>query len=316
MAESSASSRRPSGSTIALALAGLLALAAAGIAIFRPDESAAPADPHSNLAAAGEAAGSPEQMIASLRERLRQDPDNHEGWFLLGLAYRNSGRFPEAEQAFRRAAELAPRNADYAAYLGEALLLMGGDAPAPEAERLFRRVLELEPGNPQARYYLATLKDLGGDHRGAIDDLIALLRDAPAGAPWEPQVREAVAAIAQEHEIDLAGRLPPPRPASASTATAAIPGPTPQDLEAAKAIPPSEQSAMVERMVEGLASRLRQNPRDERGWIMLMRSRMVLNDRSAAQEALRSGLTAFRDDSAAQARLRTAARELGVPAVS
>ena len=315
MAESSTPSRRPSGATVALALAGLLAITAAGIAISRPDEAAAPADPHSNLAA-GETAGTPEQMIAGLRERLRQDPDNHEGWFLIGLAYRGSGRFAEAEQAFRRASELAPQNVDYAAYLGEALLLRGGDSPSPEAERLFRRVLELEPGNPQARYYLATLKDLGGDHRGAIDDLIVLLRDAPPDAPWEPQVREAVTAIAGEHGVDIAGRLPPPRPASTSTATAAIPGPSRQDLEAAKGIPPSEQSAMAQRMVEGLADRLRQNPRDERGWIMLMRSRMVLNDPAAAQAALRSGLAAFQGDSAAQARLRTAARELAVPEAS
>src|SRR6476661_4961867 len=90
----------------------------------------------------------------------------------------------------------------------------------------FRRALQLDSNNAQARYYLATLKDLGGDHRGAIDDLVALLRTAPADAPWSSQVRDAVTAIAQENHIDIAGRLPP-APAAApagSTATAAIPG--------------------------------------------------------------------------------------------
>jgi cytochrome c-type biogenesis protein CcmH len=70
---------------------------------------------------------------------------------------------------------------------------------------------------------------------------------------------------------------------------------------------------MVRGMVERLAARLRQNPRDADGWIRLMRSRMVLNDRAAAGEALRSGLGAFANDPAAQGRLRAAARELGVP---
>jgi hypothetical protein len=45
-----------------------------------------------------------------------------------------------------------------------------------------------------------------------------------------------------------------------------------------------------------------------------MRSRMVLNEPRAAGEALRSGLAAFNGDAATQQRLRTAARELGVPA--
>jgi len=301
MAEVSPPARRLSPATIALALAALLALAAIAIKLSQPDDPpAAPtaAPPPQSMAA----------MVAALQDRLRQDPDNDRGWFMLGLTYRGGERFAEAAQAFRRAAELNPRNADYAAYLGEALILGSAGHPPPEAERLFRRALELQPGNPQARYYLATLRDMGGDHRGAVDDLLALLREAPAGAPWEPQVREAVAAIARQHRIDLAGRLPPPRPG----ATAAIPGPTPQQMAAARAIPPSEQDRMVRAMVEGLAARLRQNPRDADGWIRLMRSRMVLNDPAAARAALGSGLAAFQGDAATQTRLRDAARELGI----
>ena len=290
MPEIVAPSRRPSTATLALIAAAILAAGALGYRFWPSSGESGGEDPHANVAAAAPGA-SVEAMVASLRERLRQDPDNHQGWFMLGMAYRDSGRFTEAEQAFRRAMELAPQNADYTAYVGESLLLIGGETPPPEAERLFRRVLELEPGNPQARYYLATLKDLGGDHRGAVDDLVALLRDAPAGAPWQAQVREAVTAIAQENGLDLA-----------------------EQMEAAKAIPPGQQDAMVEAMVERLATRLRQNPRDAEGWIRLMRSRMVLNDPNAAREALRSGLAAFGDDEGTRQRLRTAAAQLGVPA--
>jgi len=71
---------------------------------------------------------------------------------------------------------------------------------------------------------------------------------------------------------------------------------------------------MVQQMVERLAARLRENPRDADGWIRLMRSRMVLNQPDAAREALRSGLAAFPNEAATQQRLRTAAGELGVPA--
>ncbi|MEA3017165.1 MAG: cytochrome c-type biosis protein CcmH [Sphingomonadales bacterium] len=291
--------------TIALAGAGLIALAAVGVAIARSGGSER-AEAPANVQAP---AATPEAMIAEVEERLRRDPDNDQGWFNLGILYREARRFPEAERAFRRAMELRPRNADYVAYLGETLLLIAGRDPPPEAEALFRRALALDPANPQAHYYLATLRDHRGDHSGAVEALLALLRQAPAGAPWEPQVREAAVRIAEENGIDIAGRLPPP---PRSTATAGIPGPTRAQIDAARAIPPGQQDAMVKGMVDRLAGRLRQNPRDAEGWIRLMRSRMVLNEPEAAAEALRSGLAAFRDDAATQQRLRTAAQELGI----
>jgi cytochrome c-type biogenesis protein CcmH len=316
MADTSTAPRRPGPATIALAAAGLLAVSAIGIALYRSsgggeDETG---NVSANAMAPQQQAGNMDAMAAALRERLRQEPDNDRGWFMLGMSYRESGRFAEAEQAFRRASELAPRNANYLAYRAEILLANGHDNPPTEAAALFRRALAIEPGNPQARYYLATIKDMGGDHRGAIDDLVALVREAPADAPWLEQVRGAAVAIARDNHIDISGRLPLPRAPQGSTAGAAIPGPTPEQLQAARSIPPSEQDQMARTMVDGLAARLRQNPRDADGWIRLMRSRTVLGDANAAGEALRSGLAAFQGDAATQGRLRAAARDLNIPA--
>jgi cytochrome c-type biogenesis protein CcmH len=295
--------------TIVLGAAGLIAVAAVGIAALRPsDTSEAPA------AEADAQQPAAEDSAAELLERVRRNPDDHQGWFELGLAYRAAERFAEGERAFRRAMELSPGNADYAGYVGEMLVLTGGREPPPEAEAMFRRALRLQPGHPQARYYLATLRDFRGDHRGALDELIALLRDAPAGAPWEAQVRGAAETIAERNRIDIAGRLPPPRPrAPDATATAGIPGPSREQLDAARSLPPGQQNEMARGMVDRLAARLRQNPRDAEGWIMLMRSRMMLNEPQAAAEALRSALAAFPGDEAARERLRAAAATLAVP---
>jgi cytochrome c-type biogenesis protein CcmH len=329
MAPASPSGRRPPPATIALVLAALVAVGGLSYSLFFRGGGAAPAGNEAavnNVSGAGAAAEELarfEAMMARLMQRVRENPDDHEGWNLLGMGYRASERFTEASQAFRRAMELQPANADYRAYLAESLLLdatRAGGPPPPEAEQLLRRTLALEPGNPQARYYLATIRNERGDHRGAIDDLIALLRDAPAGEVWPQQVRAAAIAIARRNNIDIAGRLPPEPAAPAgaaaptrSAATAAIPGPTPEQMRAAASMTPSQQDAMGRGMVESLAARLRANPRDEAGWIMLMRSRMVLQDRNGAGEALRTGLAAFADDAPTQNRLRQAARALGVP---
>jgi cytochrome c-type biogenesis protein CcmH len=83
-------------------------------------------------------------------------------------------------------------------------------------------------------------------------------------------------------------------------------------MAAAAAMPQGQQSEMVRGMVERLATRLKEKPRDADGWVRLMRARMVLGDKSAAADALRSGLAAFQGDAATQARLNRAADELGI----
>jgi cytochrome c-type biogenesis protein CcmH len=331
MTETAASKRGLQPATIALALAALIAI---GVLVYTlafrhdggagteanagaaPTNAAQAADPSTE---AGIAAA--EARIRALQEALRRDPDDHQAWFELGQLYREFDRFADAAQAFRRAAELQPRTAIYNNYLGEALIFTATRTHQPlgEAERYLRRALELEPGNAMSRFYLATIKDERGDHRGAVEDLVALLRAPPGGEPLPPQVRATAISLARQHNIDLAGRLPPEPAATAaadpagSAATAAIPGPTPEQMRAAGGMTPTQQSAMGREMVERLAGRLRQNPRDADRWMMLMRSRMVLNEPQLAAEALRSGLAAFPDDRATQARLREAAQSLGVP---
>jgi cytochrome c-type biogenesis protein CcmH len=65
-------------------------------------------------------------------------------------------------------------------------------------------------------------------------------------------------------------------------------------------------------MVEQLAARLETSPKDESGWLRLMRSRVTLGEKEAAKSALKKALEAFATDAAAKTRLTAAARELGV----
>jgi cytochrome c-type biogenesis protein CcmH len=330
MTEAVSSGRRLQPATIALIVAGLIAVGVLVYTLAFRREPGAGAETNASAAltnAAQGADGQQQEAIAAaeariqvLQEALRRDPDNHQAWFELGQLYREFDRFADAAQAFRRAAELQPRTALYNNYLGEALIFTATRTrqPLTEAERYLRRALELEPGNAMSRFYLATIKDERGDHRGAVEDLVALLRDPPAGEPLPPQVRSTTISLARQHNIDISARLPAEPAATAaasagSAATAAIPGPTPEQMRAAGGMTPTQQSAMGREMVERLAARLRQNPRDADRWMMLMRSRMVLNEPQLAAEALRSGLAAFPDDSGTQTRLREAAQQLGVP---
>lgn len=294
---------------VALGLAALAAAGAIGFSLLRGGGDSAAAG-NNAAAAAAPAQPSLATAIAELRQRIAQDPDNHAAWASLGALLKQDGSFAESRQAFQRAMQLKPDDADYVASYAEMILVDGGAAAEAEAVRLLNRTLELRRDHPVPRYYLAILKDKDGKHAEALDELIALLRDAPPGAPWESQVRDATEKIARDNNIDIAARLPARR---ASPATAGIPGPTREQLDAARAIPPAQQDEMAKGMVDRLDARLRQNPRDERGWMMLMRSRMVQGEAQGAAAALRAGLAAFGDDQAVQQRLRQAAAELGIP---
>jgi cytochrome c-type biogenesis protein CcmH len=77
---------------------------------------------------------------------------------------------------------------------------------------------------------------------------------------------------------------------------------------------PDGQDAAIRAMVDGLAHRLEQSPRDVDGWTRLMRSRVVLGEKEVAVSAFRKALEVFKDDSAATGKIRAAAIELGLKA--
>jgi cytochrome c-type biogenesis protein CcmH len=252
---------------------------------------------------------------------MKANPGDAAGWRMLGWSYYRMERFGDAAGAYRRATAADPNNAEGWSALGEALSLAGqGEVPEP-AVAAFRRAVAIDPADPRARYFLAVKKDLSGDHKGAIEDWIALLKETPAGAPWEENVRATITQVAEKNGIDVAGRVPAPSagpvaaPSAASAATDAIPGPSPEQMRAAAALPPGQQDAMVRGMVNSLAAKLKANPADADGWLRLMRARMVLGDRSAATQAYRDGTVALAADKPGRAKLGEGARALGVPGV-
>jgi len=303
---------------VVLVLAALTAVAAVILAVVRGRGAAPSAVPPAvaDGSSAAPSGGDLGQRIAGLEEAARAAPDDAEAWRKLGWAYYGTERFQKAADAYARATAIDPGNADSWSALGEALVYTGTtDEPLkPQAIAAFRRALALAPGDPRARYFLAVDRDLKGDHKGAIDDWLALLRDTPAGAPWDASLRDTITRAGEKYHVDVAGRMPPPSPA-ASAATAAIPGPTREQMAAASSLPPGQQEAMIRGMVDGLAQKLRANPKDADGWLRLIRARMVLGQQAEAAQALADARGVFAGDQATLRALGEGAKALGVPGV-
>jgi cytochrome c-type biogenesis protein CcmH len=278
---------------VAVALAAVVALGASLLyaKLGRPDLAAARPAP---AADAGGQATQVADLLPQLEAKVRANPDDPQGLRLLGGAYMDVGRYREAADAFSRLVVLAPRDAVVRAAQGEALVRAGDGSVTPQAAAAFHASLAIDPADPRARYFLGLQKDQQGDHAGAIADWIALIRSAPPGAPWVAQVRANVQQTAAQDGIDLRGRLPADSAASPSGADAA-------------------QQAMIAGMVGRLDARLKADPHDAKGWIMLMKARMVLGQPDAAAQALQRGRQAFQDAPDTQRELVQTARELGVP---
>lgn len=297
-------------SRLILLVAALTAAAAVGTAVWRNQTTVA--QPSPATAALPAAPADPAAAITQLEAALKANPDDARGWRTLGSAHREAGNFAESAMALRRATTLEPNNAEGWALLGEALALAAPPPISAEARTAFRKALAIDPNEPLSAYYLAVAKDMDGDHKGAIDDWFALLARSRPDAPWIGEVRSAISRVAAANGIDVAKRLsaaPMPAPAGSGIATAAIPGPSREAMQAAQALPKGQQDAMVTQMVEGLAKKLEANPKNVDGWIMLMRSRVTLGQTAQAAEALAKAKAA---NPASATTLDSAARELGM----
>jgi len=128
--------------------------------------------------------------------------------------------------------------------------------------------------------------------------------------------------VGQINQIDVAPRIAQAQssrtpallaPGSGSLAGDAasnnLRGPSAAEVAAAGAMKPSEQRDMAEGMVAQLEARLRQEPGNVDGWVMLMRSRMTLGEPAKAKAALDAAVKA---NPAQAAQLRAQAAGLGV----
>ncbi len=130
----------------ALALLVLIPLAAAaGYALLGEPRALDPLQRQARIA--------PEQieaMLNGLVDKLRKNPDDHQGWVMLARSYKVLERFPEAAKAYERAAPLVDQDpallADYADVLAQT---QSGSLQGRPSE-LIERALRINPREPQA----------------------------------------------------------------------------------------------------------------------------------------------------------------------
>lgn len=111
-----------------------------------------------------------EEAVQGLAKRLLDDPDNLDGWLLLGRAYKSMERFELAKQALSNAYRLAPDEPDVMIEFAEATAL-STDTRRIEGENLalIERAVEKQPDHQRGLWLLGVAAMQAGEPAKAVE---------------------------------------------------------------------------------------------------------------------------------------------------
>ena len=243
--------------------------------------------------------GSVDDMLVRLEARLQANPQDVEGWRMLGWSRFRTGDVEGASQAYQKAIELVPDDGATLSALGEAQARAAGGFVSDTALANLRKAVAIDPTDPRARFLIGLRKEQDGDVKGALEDWIVLINSAEPGADWQEEVRARILELSQQSGIDVAGRIPSEAPLLANA-------PGPDAVSASEEMSAQERAEMIEGMVTRLDQKLRTNPDNLDGWVRLIRARRVLLQDDLAADALKRARAAFAADDLALMQLEQA----------
>lgn len=139
-----------------------------------------------------------EKQLSLLETRLQQQPDDGEGWLMLGRAYALLGRYSDAAGAFKEAQEVLGVSAPVLAARAQALARAAEGRFDGEPARLLASALKLDPGNTQALWLSGVAAEQAGNQALAAERWRAALATVPADSAAAATIRNAL-----EQPVDL-----------------------------------------------------------------------------------------------------------------
>jgi cytochrome c-type biogenesis protein CcmH len=234
--------------------------------------------------------------VAKIERRLANTPGDVRGWQVIAPVYVRMKRYDDAVKAWKNVIRLSPPNAEYYAYLGEAMVFAASGKVTPAARQAFDNALKIDPNQKLALYASAIGEEQSGNFSQARAIWEKLIVNAPPGAAWAATIRERIAGYDK---------------ASSGSGEAAK-GPASAAGRAIAALPAAERQRAIRAMVVGLAARLEDDGKDINGWLRLIRAYSVLKDNDKAEEALKRAQTLFAGNQDSLGKLAALSHALGV----
>jgi len=203
----------------ALALVAVLPAAAVLAYLALGNPATLTPSPHGAAAAQGVSDEQVRAMVESLAQKMKANPGDPNGWLLLARSYSAMGRFPDAVDAYKQAAERGTPDAQLYADWADAAAMTQGRKLAGAPEALVVRALALDPKNGKALALSATARLERGDVAGSLVQWRELRALLPNGSDDAREIDTVIAQL-DGQQLKLPGSAP-----SASTTAATPPAP-------------------------------------------------------------------------------------------
>jgi len=116
----------------------------------------------------GNDAGSIEEMVGSLEEKLKNQPEDAEGWYMLARSYMSMKRYPDAVKAMEKVVALENNNANILMQYADALAMTNNGKVSGKPEKVILQALTIDPNHPEALWLAGIAAEEQQKHEKAI----------------------------------------------------------------------------------------------------------------------------------------------------
>ena len=140
--------------------------------------------------------GQMDDLVASLQQRMVENPEDPEGWLILGRSLKTMQRYAEAEEALSNANRLVPDDPSIMVELAETMLFTAGKPEiSDEARQLIESALAIDPNQQKGLWIMGMASAQDGEDTQAIAYWTRLQGQLdPASGPYQAVTQQIEAA--------------------------------------------------------------------------------------------------------------------------
>ena len=120
-----------------------------------------------------------EVLVARVEARLREHPEEGEGWEVIAPVYMGWRRYADAAEAYRQAIRLLGESPKRLANYGQALVLANNGVVSEDARKALERAVALDPNLIEPRLVLVIAKEQDGQFAAAVGGLASDAGESP-----------------------------------------------------------------------------------------------------------------------------------------
>lgn len=167
--------------------------------------------------------GTIEAMVVQLKDRLAKNPDDAEGWSMLGRSYYFLKRYNDAAQAYGKVVEIiGETEPDVLADYADTVAMASGRSMKGKPYELVKKALSLQPFHEKSLWLAGTAAYEEKDYTNALGYFEKLMQVFPPGSENYEQMKRNIGEI--QTLMAQNGMKVPPSAANTAAPTSTTPG--------------------------------------------------------------------------------------------